>query len=145
MSHYPPRSASRRMPDTLRERIGFWVSVTSLLTGIGVIFMVVTSKLGILILGPADAVAQVQYADSLGLARIDSMFTAKAQESARIHARVDSLDREQDRRIASVESKLDIIVALGCANFPRRDVGVSRLEATCSTTLDRWRSPGGRP
>lgn len=133
------------MPDHLRERVTFWVSLLSLVTGLGVILSAATGKLGVMVVGPPDLIAQVAEADSLRGIRIDSAITARVADAAKTHARQDSVNATQDAAIRSVNLKLDMLIAVGCANFPRRDLGLSRLETACSSNLDRWRGQGSRP
>ena len=131
------------MPDRWRERVSFWVSVLSLVTGLGIILSAATGKLGVFVMGPPDLIAQVAHADSLRAKTTDSIIAARAAEGARIHARIDSVNAAQDAALRTFGQKIDMIVAVGCANFPRRDLGLSRLETACSSNLDRWREPGG--
>lgn len=144
MTPYPPRAGSRRMPDRLRDRLAVILAIVSLAGTAFVLIAAVSGKLGVMVVGPPDLIAQVKTTDSLRGVAVDSVLTARIVEAARTHARLDSANAAQDGRIRAFEAKLDMLVAVGCANFPRRDLGLSRLETACSSNLDRWREPGSR-
>lgn len=133
------------MPDRLRERVTFWVSLLSLVTGLGIIFSAATGKLGVFVMGPPDLIAQARQVDSIRFAALDSAIAARVADGVRIHARQDSVNATQDAALRALGIKIDMVIAVGCANFPRRDLGLSRLETACSSNLDRWRGQGSRP
>ena len=131
------------MPDHLRERVTFWVSLLSLVTGLGVILSAATGKLGVMVVGPPDLIAQVAEADSLRGIRIDSAITARVADAAKTHFRMDSIDQAQERRIGTLEVLASQQMALSCVNTKPRDLVLVRIP--CGQYVGRWRAPGATP
>lgn len=127
------------MPDKLRERITFWVSVLSLLTGLFIVGSAVSGKIGIFLIGPNEIIAEAKRSDSLRVAHIDSLITTRRIETDIIHAHLDSVNERQDREQAIFGRKIDMLIALGCSNYARRDREISQLQEACSSNLNRWR------
>lgn len=114
------------MPDHWRERIAFWVSLSSLVVGVSVILGAVTGKVGVAVVGPPERI------DSL-VATAHAMFTA---DSVR-HAAMDSVNATQDRRITTLELKGDQMLALLCVNTKPRDLALTRIP--CGQYVGRWK------
>ena len=131
------------MRDGLRERITFWVSLLSLLTGLTVLLSAVTGKLGVFVLGPPDLIAQVRAVDSSRSAGLDSILKSKIADADVIHARMDSTTRDHDRRISVLETLASQQMALSCVNTKPRDIALTRIP--CTQYVGRWRAPGGSP
>ena len=131
------------MPDRWRERLTFWVSLLSLVTGLGVIASAATGKLGVMVVGPPDIIAQVAHVDSVRAAGLDSALTFRVNDAAKTHARMDSIDQAQERRILTLEALASQQMALSCVNTKPRDLVLVRIP--CGQYIERWRAPGAQP
>lgn len=131
------------MPDHWKDRVTFWVSLLSLLTGGAVLLSAVTGKLGVFVLGPPDLIAQVRAVDSVRWATTDSAIQVRMAEAVRIHARMDSVDQNQETRIRTLETLASQQMALACVNTKPRDLVLVRIP--CDQYVGRWRAQGGQP
>jgi len=131
------------MPDRVRERLTLIAALASLAGTAYLLIAAVSGKLGVVVMGPPDLIAQVKTADSLGRVQVDSTFAARTADAARTHTRMDSVDREHDRRLSTLELLASQQMALSCVNTKPRDLVLTRIP--CDQYVGRWRAPGGTP
>lgn len=120
------------MPDRWRERLTLWLSILSLITAGLTAGAWASGKVGVVVTGPPE--------------RIDSLVKMARDRIAVdsvAHEKMDSTNTAQDRRLASVEGKSDMILALLCVNTKPRDLALTRIP--CDQYVGRWRAPGGTP
>lgn len=121
------------MWDRLRGSLSLILAVLALLGTAAQLVAWTSGKAGIVITG---AVERNKFVDSLIAAR-----TASADSIHQSFARVDSI-LIASQALDAV--KIDAMLAMICANSNRRDRELSRLQALCTPSLDRWHLPGDR-
>ena len=131
------------MPDRWRERLTLWVGILSICGSVATGVLWASGKVGIVVAGPPELIAQVGRADSVRAAAIDSALAFRVADAAKTHARMDSIDRDQERRITTLETLASQQMALSCVNTKPRDLVLVRIP--CGQYVGRWKAPGATP
>ena len=131
------------MPDRLRERLTLWGVTLSIVTSLATGLLWASGKVGIVVAGPPELIAGVRHDDSLRASALDSALAFRVADAAKTHARMDSIDRDQESRIRTLETLASQQMALSCVNTKPRDLVLVRIP--CGQYVGRWKAPGATP